>query len=261
MTERLKKELFSGWTTFEAVYISIFLAIQVVVFAMNPDNWLSFISGFTGILCVTFVAKGKISNYAFGVIQISTYLFLVYEWNLMGEFMLNWFYLAIQFIGFYIWNRNMMKEKYGKEKQMPVSNKEGGLKVTVPKKEVSLVKAKGLKSLQYVWLTVSILVGWLLYAQLLTHLNSHQAYLDAITVVLSVTAQLLMMFRFKEQWWLWIIVNVLSIILWVRVVILQGSTDYGIVVMYVAYLFNSVYGAINWQRLENATKKETAGEA
>ncbi|GGO06600.1 nicotinamide riboside transporter PnuC [Saccharibacillus kuerlensis] len=247
MAARLRRELFSGWTTFEAAYILAFLAIQIIVFALNPDNWLSFVSGFTGILCVTFVAKGKISNYAFGLVQVSTYLILAYQWNLMGEFMLNWFYLAIQFIGFYIWSRHMMKEKYGK-----------GGSVSEKTEEVSVVKAKGLKALQYVWLTVVIVIGWLAYAQLLVSLDSHQPYLDGLTVVLSVTAQLLMVFRFKEQWWLWVIVNVLSIILWVRVVILQDSTDYGLVVMYVAYLFNSVYGALNWQRLQNATRAKEA---
>lgn len=250
MAERLRKELFSGWTAFEAAYICVFLAIQVVVFAMNPDNWLSFVSGFAGILCVTFVAKGKISNYAFGLVQVSTYLILAYQWNLMGEFMLNWFYLAIQFVGFYIWSRHMMNAKYGRKSA-----------AARPAEEVSVVQAKGLKLLQYVWLTAAILIGWFAYARLLVSLDSHQPYLDGITVVLSVTAQLLMIFRFKEQWWLWVIVNVLSIILWVRVVMLQGSTDYGLVVMYVAYLFNSVYGAVNWQRLENATRAKEAGAA
>ncbi|RYL94316.1 nicotinamide riboside transporter PnuC [Sporolactobacillus sp. THM7-4] len=241
LTHKLKKELFGGWTTFEASYIIAFLLLQIVVFIYEPGNWLSFISGFTGILCVTFVAKGKISNYAFGLVQVVTYIILSWQARLYGEVSLNLIiYLPVQFIGFYMWHKNMMKEKVANKPQS---------------EEIEVVEAKGLSLKQYIITMAVIVIGWLLYALLLDRIGSHQPYLDALTVALSVTAQILMLLRFKEQWTLWIIVNVLSIILWVRVVLQQGSTDYGLIVMYLAYLGNSIYGLINWARLQRKTEQ------
>ena len=36
-----KRELFGGWTHFEAVWLLMFLGIQAVVFVFNPDSWLA----------------------------------------------------------------------------------------------------------------------------------------------------------------------------------------------------------------------------
>lgn len=98
---KLKQEFFGGWTTFEAGWLITFLAIQVGIFIYQPDSWIATIAAITGILCVVFVGKGKISNYLFGLISVSLYAYISYTFKLYGEMMLNLFvYVPVQFIGF-----------------------------------------------------------------------------------------------------------------------------------------------------------------
>ena len=88
-TEWLKHELFSGWSRFEAGWLLFFLLIQMVVFFIQPDSIAATIAAVSGVLCVVFVGKGKISNYFFGLISVSLYAYVSYTYKLYGEMMLN----------------------------------------------------------------------------------------------------------------------------------------------------------------------------
>ena len=108
---KLKQEFFGGWTRFEASWLMLFLAIQIAIFIYQPDSWIATIAAITGILCVVFVGKGKISNYLFGLISVSLYAYISYTFQLYGEMMLNLLvYVPVQFIGFYFWRKNMTSE-------------------------------------------------------------------------------------------------------------------------------------------------------
>ncbi len=104
----LKRELFSGWTKFETFWILLFLGIQILIFIIRPDSPAATVSSLTGILCVIFVGKGKISNYFFGLVSVSLYAYVSYTFKLYGEMMLNLLvYVPVQFIGFYMWRQHM----------------------------------------------------------------------------------------------------------------------------------------------------------
>jgi nicotinamide mononucleotide transporter len=66
---------------------------------------------------------------------------------------------------------------------------------------------------------------------------------------MSIIAMILMVFVFVEQWILWILVDVVSIIMWV-VVMLKGGNDIAILIMWTAFLINAIYGLYNWIKLE-----------
>jgi len=54
---------------------------------------------------------------------------------------------------------------------------------------------------------------------------------------------------YMEQWILWIIVDVVSIIMWAIVVFKQGSNDIGLFIMWSAFLVNAIYGYYNWVKM------------
>jgi nicotinamide mononucleotide transporter len=58
-----------------------------------------------------------------------------------------------------------------------------------------------------------------------------------------------MLKRFAEQWAVWIAVNILSIILWVSALLATGGNDWTMLVMWSAFLVNSVYGYVNWVKM------------
>lgn len=103
-------------------------------------------------------------------------------------------------------------------------------------------------------LLTSFLVIFVLYAFLLRKIGGKVVWIDSVTTTLSVIAQTLMLKRFTEQWLVWIAVNVLSIALWLKALILQDGNDVSMLVMWSAFLVNSIYGYYNWSKIY---KKQT----
>ena len=86
-----------------------------------------------------------------------------------------------------------------------------------------------------------MIVGTLLFVQALNAAGGSSTGLDGLTTVITVSAQLLMILRYREQWLLWILLNILSIALWAETPAMY--------LMYSAYLLNSLYGYYNWTKL------------
>ena len=221
-TERLKEEFLSGWKPFEVAWVVIFLAAQIIAYVLMPDSPLGMISGIAGILCVVFVSKGKISNYFFGLIFAYTYFYVSWGSNFLGEMNTALYvYIPSQFIGYFMWKQNMQNDNGGES-----------------------VIAKALTPKGWAILLVSVGIGTLCFVQALKAAGGSSTTLDGLTTIITVAAQLLMILRYREQWLLWIVLNVLSILLW------KGQP--AMYLMYSAYLLNSLYGYYNWTKLVKA---------
>ncbi|USG67418.1 nicotinamide riboside transporter PnuC [Brevibacillus ruminantium] len=219
------------WTFFEKTWLLLFTLVNIYLFFAFEDSLLGLISSLSGMLCVVLVAKGKISNYYFGIIQTSTYAYISFTYSLYGEAMLNGlFYLPVQFIGIYMWSKNRAQHSVKGED----------------------VAVKRLTKKGWIYLVIASIIGIVLYAELLHYIGGQAVRLDSAAVVLSIFAQILMLKRYAEQWALWIAVNVLSISLWVVTLITQGGNDMNMVVMWSAFLINSIYGYYNWTKLSKA---------
>lgn len=236
MVGNLKRYL-ADWSMFEKLWVAVFTGITVYLYFAFQDTLLGLISSIAGMLCVVLVAKGKVSNYLFGIVQTVTYGYIAYGYGLYGESMLNWlFYFPMQFIGIWMWMRHYKK----KEESTHGEN----------------VYVKRLTLRGWVFVAGSFVVGAFVYAELLTLLSAQQVRIDSMAVVLSVIAQILMVQRYAEQWVIWILVNVLTITLWVITLLQTGGNDWNMVIMWTAFLVNSVYGYVNWVKLSKVQKTE-----
>lgn len=225
----LIKKFNEEWTMFEKVWIVVFSLINLYLFFAMKDSLLGLVSSLSGMLCVVLVAKGKISNYYFGVIQTLTYGYLSYTYGLYGESMLNlMFYFPLQFVGLYFWRKNQLNKDTKQHEDIYV---------------------KRLNVKQWVMLAVISVIAILCYTELLNVLKANLTGIDSFTVVLSVIAQILMVKRYAEQWVFWILVNVSAIILWYIALGTSEANNYNILIMWVAFLFNSVYGYIKWLKM------------
>ncbi len=223
----LKQEFCVGWKPFELIWLGIFLITQIVVFYFDdPSNisTLSVIAGLSGIICNVFVSKGKISNFLFGLIFAYSYFYASWQSRYYGEMTSSLFiYIPAQFIGYFLWQQNMQKQTDASE----------------------LVQAKTLTIQGWVALIAGVVIGTVIFYSILLQTDGKSIGLDGLSTVLVVAAQLLMVLRYNEQWLLWILVNLISIALW-----RDNST---MVVMYIAYLLNAIYGYWNWHQLSKAT--------
>ena len=191
------------------------------------------IAGITGVLCVVLVAKGSIWNYAFGLVNVSLYAWISYKAALYGDAGLNaLYYLPMQFIGWWQWRK--------RGAAMSESESAG---------DGVQVKARRLDWSQRVLLVLGCFAAVTAVGFLLKYLGDPQPFKDSATTVLSVVAQALMALAFMEQWALWIITNVISVVMW-SVCVLRGEAHAGVmVIMWVFYLLNSINGFRVWLKL------------
>ena len=210
------------------------IASNIIYSALSGNvDLLGSIAGIAGVLCVVLVAKGNIWNYLFGIINVSMYAYISYKASLYGDAALNaLYYVPMQFIGWWQWRK----------RGAAVSQAEsGGAGVQV--------KARRFTWHQRVILAIGCAAGVIAVGYVLKHFGDPQPFKDSATTVLSIVAQALMALAFMEQWALWIITNVISVVMW-SVCVARGEAHAAVmVIMWVFYLLNSLNGFRVWLKL------------
>lgn len=191
------------------------------------------VAAIAGVLCVVLVAKGSIWNYLFGLVNVSLYAYISYEASLYGDAALNvLYYLPMQFIGWRQWRR-----------------RGAAMNAAEACGESVQVKARRFSWKQRAVLALVCAVSVIAGGFLLEHLGDPQPFKDSATTVLSIIAQALMALAFMEQWVLWIITNVISVIMW-TVCVMRGEAHAAVmVIMWSFYLLNSINGFRVWLKL------------
>ena len=191
------------------------------------------VAGIAGVMCVVLVAKGSIWNYLFGIVNVSMYAYISYKASLYGDAVLNaFYYVPMQFIGWWQWRK----------RGAAVSEAES-------KGEGVQVKARRFSWKQRAVLFLGCVAGVVAVGFILRHFGDPQPFKDSTTTVLSIVAQALMALAFMEQWALWIITNVVSVVMWC-ICVARGEAHAGVmVIMWVFYLLNSINGFRVWLKL------------
>lgn len=220
--------LISGAVTLNLIYSALSGELDVI----------GSIASVTGVVCVVLVAKRSISNYIFGIINVSLYAYISYKSQLYGDFALNaFYYLPMQFIGWAIW----VKKKGD-------LNSKGQMDQSIVRSRIMMWRKRVLLLLGCA--VTIFLTGFLLQR----YTADPQPYKDSATTVLSIIAMFLMVKQYTEQWILWAVVNIISILMWMFVWINDGPHAGLIVIMYVFYLANSINGLVVWN---NAAIKDS----
>jgi len=219
------KTYFADWDPYEKIWLFIFTFIIIVLSIYWKDSPIGIIASLAGIWNVVLVAKGKIANYYFGIVAVTTYAFVAFTQKYYGEVMLNMIYFfPMQFVGFYLWRKRKTSETQDNVKVVYMTNKQ-----------------------RLIWLIITF-ASTISYGLILKKLGGNLPFFDSASTVMSVIAMVLMVFAFVEQWILWIVVDIVSIIMWAAVMI-NGGNDIAVLVMWIAFLVNAIYGFYNWVQL------------
>jgi len=229
------------------ILIGMFATVAVlnVVKFQDPSTrilWqiVASIGALTGVVNVVLSAKGSIWSYFFGLIDAVAMTAVTLESSLnnpnpmWGLFFLHAaFILPMQFVGIWQWRaRGARSGKAVSPRRLTPSNW-----VIVG---VSLV-------------ALSLILYYVLNFVGTRHTDGFNAVIlfDTLVVAMSIIAQVLMALAFSEQWYLWIIINILSVALfWFK----SKSSDidaYTVVYMvkYLFYFINSINGLRIWLKL------------
>ena len=213
---------------FDYTFIAVGLLVQVVTYFISIQfsaigdqlTLLSLFSGCLGICSVCLASQGNILTYAFGFAQVLTYSYLCWTQRFYGELAINAYYFITMIYGVFVW-----KSRIGNN-------------------EERLVVPRRLSVSTNVLIAVVILLGsWLIGWGLAEWTDDTQPYLDAFTTVPALVAQVLMILVYREHWFIWLAVDILSVVLWLR------AGDYCMTAQYVFWCANCLYGLHRWRSL------------
>ena len=192
--KRYLKENFTGWRIWEVWYAAVCTVAIAGISYYLGDTFAGIVSAISGTLYTLFAGKGKAMCYVFGIINTVLYGYIAKSYTLYGDMMLNWLvYLPMMFAGFAMWFFRRDRD-------------------------YCIIKER-LSFRALVVFILSALAAIVVYAFLLRRMGGSQPYLDAFTTVVSVTAMVLTLKRCIEQWVCWTLVNLASVIMWIKVCI------------------------------------------
>ena len=200
------------------IFLILGLLVQVLTFVLMPDNPISLVSGMLGICSVVLGAQGNILTFVFGFAQVATYTYLCCIERFYAEIAINIYYFITMIYGVYCWRNRLSNNS---------------LQVQTRRLSIKLIAWGMLLIALFSWLT-----GWLLAR----FTDDPQPYMDAFTTVPAIAAQLLMVLAYREQWYLWLVVDVLAVMMWLR------AENYCMAAQYVFWCVNCIYGYIQWTR-------------
>lgn len=231
LKENIKRE-FTGWKKWEIFWMIFANAMILGISIYNGDTVLSITASVTGVICVILCGMGKVSNYFFGTINVILYAVAAWKAKYYGDVMLNLlYYFPTNIIGWIFWEKNINKE-------------------------TNEVNKKRMTWKQDIILAVISFIGVFGYGYILKLLGGNLPIVDSMSTVFSVIAQILMIKRFAEQWVIWIIVDVVSVIMWIAALFTEGASV-AVLLMWSVYLANAVIMFIKWMKDSKPDKKDT----
>lgn len=200
---------------FASWFVLIGILIQCLTCYIMGDTLLALCSGIAGVISVVLCSQKKYSFYFWGVLQLITIMIISYQSGLYGKLVENAFYLITMFVGMNIWKEN----------------------TTDNTTQVRTMDCGDYVIFGCLFLPFATILSYSIVSQY----NTGQIALDIVTTVIAILAQIMLMLRFREQWILWFILDVLCIVLWVK------DGNWCLSVQYIFWTINCIYGYKIWK--------------
>lgn len=191
-----------------------------------------------GVASSVLSANGIIWTFIFGILDIACCLIVDADNGIWGDFSMHLFYLLpMNIIGIFQWRKRGAVGAKTEVKARRLNKKQRWL--------VFGATVAGLAAIYGILLAIKF---WTVEPD---QINRTQVFADAARTTFNIGGQILMALAFYEQWYLWILVNVASIILWGSTMLSSAASSYTVVmfVKYCFYLINSFNGLRIWYNL------------
>ncbi|MGL2962897.1 nicotinamide riboside transporter PnuC [Flavobacterium sp. RSB2_4_14] len=172
-----------------------------------------------GLLSVWFAKKDIIWVFPTGIINTAIYVYLLWKWSLLGDMMINFYYVVMSIYGWYHWTR-----KKDNVVEFPIS------RMTLSEKKWSLI---------IFVLTIGFVAAVYTFFDKFTHWTS---YVDTLVTGIFFVGMWLMARRKIENWILWIIGDFISIPMY----FVKGYSFTSI--QYLIFTIIAIYGYLEWKK-------------
>jgi nicotinamide mononucleotide transporter len=218
---------------------------------MIPDwlsnNWIEIFGAITGIIYVFLEIRQNIWLWPVGIVTSAVYIIVFFTSKFYADMSLQVYYLVISIAGWVWWVKGGRRQAAGgRRKEMENAEVSGlpslegsgvGSKVT-DNLNVSRISLKTGIILAFIFVFLYFLMWFVL-----SHLtDSPVPEWDSFITSLSVIATWMLARKIYEHWYLWMLVNCASVILFLT----RGL--YPTIILYVVYLVMSFVGLKEWKR-------------
>jgi nicotinamide mononucleotide transporter len=191
-------------------------------------NWQELAGSLTGALCVWLLVKQNIWNWPIGITNNIFYIIIFYKSGLFADAGLQFVYIAISIYGWWNWLH-------------------GGLQHTELK--VNTASPAGVAG----YLGMAAAATAALYWLLRRFTPSTVPFADGLTVALFLTAQFMMSKKIVQNWWFWIVGDVLVIGLYIYKHLYLTS------VLYAFFLVMCIAGLVEWRKAARRMEMAAVG--
>ena len=174
------------------------------------------------IFSVIYAKRNSILVYPTGLIGTGIFVYILYNFSLLGDMIINFYFVLMSIYGWYYW----------------AQKKEGEILHNVSRtstNEYYFILMLGITSLLSIYFIYSFYDKW----------DSWTAYVDTITTAIFFVAMYLMARRKVESWIFWIIGDIITIPLYFY----KGLTISSI--QYLIFLILAILGYISWKKILN----------
>ncbi|MEZ4786323.1 MAG: nicotinamide riboside transporter PnuC [Flavobacterium haoranii] len=182
--------------------------------------WLEIIAVLFGLISVLFARVNNILVYPTGIISTLIFVYLLFQWSLIGDFLINIYYTIMSIYGWILWTK-----RKNDDLEYPIA--------TMNTKDIK-------KSIVLFTLTILFVIIIYIYFDKFT---SWTAYVDTFTTGLFFVGMWMMAQRKIENWIVWIIADFISIPLYFY----KGYTLTSL--QYIVFTILAYYGYKEWKRI------------
>jgi nicotinamide mononucleotide transporter len=190
------------------------------LFNWASQHWVEISGAVLGVTYVILSIKQNVRTWLMGLLSSALYIYVFLESGFYADMTLQIYYVWISIYGWILWAGGKQTD-HGKET----------LQVTTTSKKISLILV-----------VISLLLWALIWIFLKQFTNSPVPIGDSFITSLSIVATWMLARKKIEHWLVWIIVDLVSLILF----IFKGL--YPTTILYAIYTLASVWGYIEWKK-------------
>ena len=176
------------------------------------------------ILSVIYAKRNSILVYPTGLIGTGIFVYILYNFSLLGDMIINFYFVLMSIYGWYYWAQKKDGQTLNNVSRTSI-------------KEYYFILILGITSLLSIYLVYNFYDKW----------DSWTAYVDTITTAIFFIAMYLMARRKVESWIFWIIGDLITIPLYFY----KGLTISSI--QYLIFLILAILGYISWKKILNSS--------
>lgn len=202
---------------------------------MNISDWISshYIEVFgavTGIIYVILEIRQNIWLWPVGIVTSAVYIWIFFTCKFYADMSLQGYYLVISVMGWYWWRRGTGLKKEG----------ENGRVGEEEKKELNVTRVNFRTGV--ILAIVFVFLYLVMFFGLSRLTDSPVPEWDSFITSLSIVATWMLARKIYEHWFLWIVVNAVSAVLFIW----RGL--YPTVILYLVYCIMSFVGFVEWKK-------------